>query len=176
MRVLAGALAAALALAACGSASSHPAASSSQAATRSPHAPVASQTPPSAVTLAADLKAAGLDITRLIVYTAATDPNHLLGRQNGYASKVAWQDPRAAKGDAGDTRGSVGLGGGIEVYPSAAGAQARRAYLAGFAPPVGDGYDYVSGTAVLRLSQYLTPAQAHAYQKAFSAAAQQSPG
>jgi len=122
--------------------------------------------------LAADLKAAGLDITHLIVYTAATDPNHLLGRQDGYTSKVAWRDPRAAKSDAGDTRGSIGLGGGIEVYPSAAGAQARRAYLAGFSPPFGDGYDYVSGTAVLRLSQYLTPARAYAYQRAFSAAAQ----
>lgn len=166
-------LASVLALAGCGSAGSHPVVSpGSQAVTHSPQAPAASRTSPSAVMLAADLKAAGLDITRLIVYTAATDPNHLLGRQNGYTSKMAWQDPRAAKADAGDTRGSIGLGGGIEVYPSAAGAQARRAYLAGFTPPLGDGYDYVSGTAVLRLSQYLTPAQAHAYQKAFSAAAQ----
>jgi len=35
---------------------------------------------------------------------------------------------------------------------------------------VGDWYDYLSGPAVLRLSQYLTPAQAHAYEKAFAAA------
>lgn len=104
-----------LVLAGCGQASSsHPAASSSQTAT---HSPYASRTSPSAATFAADLKAAGLDITRLIVYTAATDPNHLLGRQDGYTSKVAWQDPRAAKGDAGDTRGASG---------SAAGSRSTR--------------------------------------------------
>jgi hypothetical protein len=38
---------------------------------------------------------------------------------------------------------------------------------------VADGYDYLSGTAILRLSQYLTPAQARAYKAAFSAAAGQ---
>ena len=33
-----------------------------------------------------------------------------------------------------------------------------------------DGYDYTSGGALLRLSKYLTPAQARAYQAAFQAA------
>lgn len=145
----------------CGSGGTH--ASSSHTAV--------SPRPASAAVLASRLKAAGLPVAHLIVYTPVTDPNHEMGRQGGYTSKVAWQDPRAAKADAGDTRGSIGLGGGIEVYPTAAGAQARRAYLAGFAPPFGDGYDYLSGTAVLRLSQYLTPAQARAYDTAFIAAA-----
>jgi hypothetical protein len=39
--------------------------------------------------LAARLKAAGLPVTHLIVYTAITDPNHEMGRQGGYTSKVA---------------------------------------------------------------------------------------
>jgi hypothetical protein len=38
-------------------------------------------------------------------------------------------------------------------------------------PPFGDGYDYLDGAAILRLSNYLTPAQAHAYQDAFATAA-----
>jgi hypothetical protein len=75
--------------------------------------------------LAARLKAAGLPVRHVIVYTPSTDPNHEMGRQGGYASKLAWQDPRAARQDVGDIRGSVGLGGGIEVFPTAAGAQAR---------------------------------------------------
>jgi hypothetical protein len=52
-------------------------------------------------------------------------------------------------------------------------AEARYQYLRGFQPPFGDGYDYLSGTAILRLSADLTPAQAHAYRAAFTAAAQQ---
>ena len=127
------------------------------AATPSP-SPAAA--PPTAAALASALKAAGLPVGHLIVYTASTDPNHLLGRQGGYRSKVAWADLRAARQDAGDERGSIGLGGGTEVYPTAAGARARYEYLRGFQPPFGDGYDYLDGTAILRLSNYLTPAQA----------------
>jgi hypothetical protein len=123
--------------------------------------------------LAAQLQAAGLPVRHVIVYTPSTDPNHEMGRQGGYTSKVAWQDPRAARQDAGDTRGSVGLGGGIEVFPTVTGAQARYQYLRGFQPPFGDGYDLLTGTAILRLSQYLTPAQARAYKAAFRSAVQQ---
>ncbi len=54
-----------------------------------PHSPASA--------LAARLKAAGLPVTHLIVYTAATDPNHEMGRQGGYTSKVAWQDRRAVR-------------------------------------------------------------------------------
>jgi hypothetical protein len=167
MRTMLVAALAALLAVACGSGGAH--AGSSHAA-GSPR-PAVSPHPASGAALAARLKAAGLPVTHLIVYTAATDPNHLLGRQNGYTSKVAWQDPRAAKADAGDTRGSIGLGGGIEVFPTAAGAKARYQYLRGFKPPFGDGYDYLSGAAILRLSQYLTPAQARAYDAAFATAA-----
>ena len=38
-------------------------------------------------------------------------------------------------------------------------------------PPFGDGYDYLDGAAIVRLSNYLTPAQAYAYQAAFATAA-----
>ena len=132
---------------------------------------------PSAAVIAGLLKSAGQPITGLIVYNEVTDPNHLLGRQGGYTSKVAWQDPPAeAAGDVGqpsgpDETGSVEFGGGIEVFPDAANADARYTELKGFTAPFGDGYDYLTGTAVLRLSQYLTPAQASAYYNEFSTAA-----
>lgn len=105
---------------------------------------------PTATVLAHQLQGKGLTISKLVTYTAATDPNHLLGRNGGYISKVEWST------------------GGIEVYPDAAGAQARLAYLKSFTPPLGDGYDYISGDAVLRLDASLTPAQAQQFQKAFS--------
>jgi hypothetical protein len=97
-----------------------------------------------------------------------------MGRQGGYTSKVAWVDPRAVKAGAGNPasdRGGTEFGGGIEVFPTAADAKARYQYLKGFKPPFGDGYDYLTGPAVLRLSQYLTPAQARAYEAALANAA-----
>src|SRR6266480_2792812 len=92
-----------------------------------PHSPASA--------LAARLKAAGLPVTHLIVYTAATDPNHEMGRQGGYTSKVAWQDRRAIKAGAGDPSSDSGgteFGGGIEVFPTVADAEARYQYLRGF--------------------------------------------
>jgi hypothetical protein len=134
--------------------------------------------------LAARLKAAGMPVTHLIVYTPSTDPNHELGRQGGYTSKVAWVDRRAVKayqdglkqdqlgfspGLPGD-RGSVDNGGGIEVFPTAAEARARADFIRGFGPSLGDGYDFTVGRDLLRLSNYLTPAQARAYKAAFTSA------
>jgi hypothetical protein len=132
--------------------------------------------PASAAVLAQQLEAAGLPVSKLIVYTAASDPNHEMGRQRGYTSKVAWQDRRAIKSGAGSPSSDPGgteFGGGIEVFPTATSAQARYQYLRGFKPPFGDGYDLLVGSAILRLSQYLTPAQARAYQAAFSAVVHQ---
>jgi hypothetical protein len=168
----AAAVTAALVLAGCSSSS---ASQPSAAGSTPPSAPAAAHHPASAAALAARLKAAGLPVRHLIVYTAATDPNHEMGRQGGYTSKVAWVDPRAIKAGAGNPasdRGGTEFGGGIEVFPTTASARARYEYLRGFQPPLGDGYDYLSGTAILRLSQYLTPAQARTYKAAFSAAVQ----
>ena len=126
---------------------------------------------PAASVIAGQLAHAGLGVTHLITYTEATDPNHLMGRQGGYTSKVAWTDPAAITAGAQAAQGGSVTGGGIEVFPTAAEAQARYAKLKGFTAPIGDGYDYLAGTAVLRLSQYLTPAQAAAYRAAFMKAA-----
>jgi hypothetical protein len=115
-------------------------------------------------------------MNHLVVFTASTDPNNMLGRQGDYTSKVQWRDSRAIhKGEApyfqsmkslglhpkaADALSSAGsgvaLGGSIEVYPSAAGAEARYRYIVRVnksVPMIADGYDYVHGTAVLRLSK-----------------------
>ncbi len=52
-------------------------------------------------------------------YTAATDPNHLLGRQHEYTCKINWE------------------AGSIEVFPSAAYAKARETYIQAFTCPFG---------------------------------------
>lgn len=130
------------------------------------------------------MKAQGLPISKPTVYTAATDPSGLLGRAGGYSSKVAWVDRRAviamARHDgiaiAAEERltppGSLVMGGVIEVYPAASQARACRLYLLRFVgTPVGDGYDEVVGTALLRLSPYLSGAQAKAYEHDFAACA-----
>lgn len=164
---LAAVAAAAVLAAGCGNGSSSTHVSSGPAATERSPSPSRSA---SAAILAARLKAAGLPIRQLIVYTPVTDPNHLMGRQGGYTSKVAWQDPRAIKAGAGSPASDPGgteFGGGIEVFSTVADAQARYQYLRGFKPPFGDGYDLLVGTAILRLSQYLTPARARAYKAAF---------
>jgi hypothetical protein len=174
------AIAAALAVAvtACGASTSTSGTSTFTAPATPVHSVQAPPMPvsPSAAVLASRLKAAGLPVTSLIVYNAVTDPNHLLGRQGGYSSKVAWADPRAEAAGAGQEptsgpdRGDVSYGGGIEVFPDVASAYARYQELKAFTAPIGDGYDYLDGTAVLRLSQYLIPGQARACAAAFRAA------
>lgn len=90
-------------IAACGSPSS-PSGPTAPVVSASAAPSASAKVTPSASALARRLKAAGLHIEGLIVYSAATDPNHLLDRQGEYISKVAWQDPAAIKAGAGNRR------------------------------------------------------------------------
>ncbi len=115
---------------------------------------------PAQVSPNAEVIAARMGLTKApgyVAYTAATDPNHLLGRQNGYTSKVNW-------GPDGDT-------GTIEVFPDRADAIARQDYIKGFTCPFGFGYLTMTGTADLRLGCDVTPAQAAAIEARFREAA-----
>jgi hypothetical protein len=94
------------------------------------------------------------------VYTAVTDPNHLLGRQGEYTSKVEWF--------------TDGEDGGIEAFGDAADARLRFAYLRLFRPPIGDGYDYLYRIALLRLASTYTPRQASALKASFDRACEES--
>ncbi|MFE3583711.1 hypothetical protein [Streptomyces vinaceus] len=101
--------------------------------------------------------------------TAENDPNHLLGRPNGYTSKITFTDSRIpAEQTEGREPDDLELGGSIEIFPTAAAAKARADYIqaAGKAMPALGEYDYVHGTAVIRVSNLLTPAQAADYEKA----------
>jgi hypothetical protein len=124
---------------------------------------------PTAAAVYREFVKAGLPVSGLIVYTAATDPNHLLGRPTGYISKCAWVDARVPSTDtSGLTPGDIGFGGGVEVFRTAAEAKARAKYIFTIdsaAPILGSEYDYLAGRVLVRVSQYLTPTQAATYAK-----------
>ena len=109
--------------------------------------------PPMDAALAA-LKAAGLPIAEVTTYTAATDPNHLLGRPNQYTAKLSWHDSRLPA-PADPTAIEVSDGGGLELWPDQAAAQARADYIQGIGKslPAFAEYDFVHGPLLLRLAK-----------------------
>lgn len=109
------------------------------------------------------------------VYDERNDPDELLGKPNGYESKVAYTDNRVPKVKAQKLEeGDVRLGGRIEVFGRAEQAGRRADYLSALQSkspePIGSEYLYVSGPAVLRVSGLLTPAQAREYAAALGEA------
>jgi hypothetical protein len=107
------------AITACGAAAPAPAGSATGHPAPGASAPATHAQSPSAAEIAARLKAAGLPVSALITYTAVTDPNHLLGRQGEYTSKVAWQDPRAIAAGAGQLSRDAVLAAGFMTRPRA---------------------------------------------------------
>lgn len=101
--------------------------------------------------------------------TAENDPNELLGRPNQYTSKITFTDSQISADDVtGTDKGDVSRGGAIEAFDSPADAAARAKYIQAVTKgmPALSEYDYVHGTVVVRVSHYLTPKQAGAYESA----------
>ena len=169
---VAAAVAAALALAGCGGQAAST--SSQPAASPAPSAP-APATQARVIALTAGqvtraLQARGLPVTGIEVLTAASDPNHLLGRPGEYTSKTEFADSRIT-GEAGQ---GVAAGGSVEVFAGHAGAVRRARYIQAIVqadPALGAEYDYVAGAVLLRVSGQLTPAQARRYKTALAAIA-----
>jgi hypothetical protein len=115
------------------------------------------------------LKAGGLPVGQVIVFTAETDSNHILGRPHQYTGKATWQDTRVTNGlpwpDISD-------GGSVETFATVDDLQTRATYLAGVTKnPMFAEYEYtsVSGLVILRVSGELTPDQAKQYMQAVQA-------
>ena len=100
---------------------------------------------------ALELEKVGLDISDLIVYTAETDENELLGRPNQYTSKVNF------------------VNGSIEVFESEKDVKSRQEYInsIGEATPMFAEYNYINGKALLRIDKSLTPEEAKKYEEEF---------
>jgi hypothetical protein len=113
------------------------------------------------------LRDAGLPISGVVVYTASSDPNHLLGRPAEYTSKAAFTDRRINPAEVADAAaGSIDLGGGVEVFTDSTAARSRAEYISSLeqaTPVLGSEYDYLAGRVLLRISSRLTPAQAERY-------------
>jgi len=113
------------------------------------------------------LNAAGLPVDEIIVYTAETDTNRLLGRPNQYISKTNFADTTVAQsGDA-----SNPVGGSIETFSNAADLKARKDYLEQIIKtiPAFTQYLYVNGNYLLRIDGAVTPDNAAKYEKSFAA-------
>ena len=105
------------------------------------------------------------------VYTAVTDPNHLLGQPNGYTSEATFTDNRISPAETAGVRpGSIQRGGSVEVFADPSSAtirQQRLGQLERNAPLLAREYTFTDGPALLRVSGRLTPAQAAEYAAAF---------
>jgi len=102
-----------------------------------------------------------------VTYTADNDPDHLLGRPNGYTSKTTFTDGCIAPEPGLDST-SVQAGCSVEVFADAASAQRRQQHVRKAMPSMGIEYSYIRGTALVRVSGALTPVQAGEYQAAAS--------
>ena len=165
------------ACAACGSgqvpagtpAASQPAGSTSAAASTPPtSAPADERT---AKEVLSDLLRQVDEASLVKTYTEEDDPNKLLGRPNGYTSKVAFADSRIDQDEADDSqveKDAIERGGSVEVYPDESGAKARADYIQGIQKggAFGSEYDYVRGGVLVRVTGDLTPKQAKDYQAA----------
>lgn len=124
--------------------------------------------PATSESIAASVSASGLPVDAVTATTAENDPNKLLGRQNGYTARVSWHDTRIAAPPKDPAMPDTSDGGSLEVWPDDASARARYDLLQGVAqkmPAAGDGYDYLQGPVLVRLSRFLTPDQAEQYKK-----------
>ncbi|BBA98151.1 hypothetical protein RVR_4226 [Actinacidiphila reveromycinica] len=123
----------------------------------------------SAEEVASTLERSVSTMTTTVVYTAASDPDHLLGTAHGYLSKVAFSDSRVQPADVEGARaGAVVRGGSVETFATPAQAHARaRSIESGAEGTVSAGeYHYYVGGSLIRVSQVLTSAQAEDYQLA----------
>lgn len=150
-------------LAGCSGGSSAPAAPPASSST--PATAATSDRPETAREIIHAIKAGEPAVSGVVIYTAATDSNHLLGRPNGYESKGAWRDTRIpASETVGFTLGDIDVGGGVEVFPSEEGAITRGGYIESLST-INHEYDFACGGVLLRISNYLTPRQAAGYQR-----------
>jgi hypothetical protein len=142
-------------VAGCGSAATAGTAANKTAATQKQAATSAS--------IVAALKTAGLPVSQITTYDENTDPNSLLGRPNEYIQKTSFADTQVASPSTDN--------GTIEVFSTAADAQARKAYVDGISKASFVGYySYQSGVYLLRVSYDVPPSRAKQYETAFLAA------
>ncbi|MBU3103010.1 LptM family lipoprotein [Clostridium gasigenes] len=97
------------------------------------------------------LRDAGMEINNLIIYTAETDENELLGRPNQYTSKVNFDN------------------GTIEVFEKTEDAKERKEYIDNIGKKMNAlvEYSYIKDGTLLRINKDVAPDMAEKYKEAF---------
>lgn len=111
------------------------------------------------------IKAAVPTVTRIIQISEDNDPNDKIGRPNGYTDASVLYDRTVTCTELG-----VDCGATVEIWPTADDAKARAAYIQGIlkgAPTLGAEYDYLNGSALLRVAGGIKPSKVKAYAAAF---------
>ncbi len=119
-----------------------------------------------ATQLAQGLQASIPSITQIVTVTEDNDPNDKIGRPNGYTSAAVIYDSNVSCDNL-----EMECGATIEVWPTAADAQARSDYIQGIkkdAQILGSEYNYLNGPALLRVSGDIKPSVAATYEAAFA--------
>lgn len=106
------------------------------------------------------------NIGKVVVYTAETDINELLGRPNQYTSKVQFADNRLSQEFIEE---NDAVGGTVEVFENEKDMNNRKEYIESISSQASifAEYTYSAGNALLRLDNELTPEQAKEYEEAF---------
>lgn len=113
------------------------------------------------------LKEKNENIGKIVVYTADTDTNKLLGRPNQYTSKVNFADNRISQEFVDENNAK---GGTIEVFANKEDMENRKEYIESISSSASmfAQYIYSKGNVLLRLEKDLTPEQAKEYEDAFN--------
>jgi hypothetical protein len=125
-------------------------------------APADEKEPLTAAAIIKELQTAKIGLTNAVAQTEDNDPNNLLGRPNGYASRASADLPG---GDKAGEKYSVDRGLVVEVFDSADLAQRRSDYIKGLqaeSPILGTEWHYRTGdgTGLVRVSGNVKPSLA----------------
>ncbi len=107
---------------------------------------------------------AGLPLQNIISYSAATDPNHLLGRPGYYTSKTNFRDSRH------DSDNADGDDNTIEVFSTAQAALQRKQYVDRVTKgiPFLAQYQILRGRILVRLDRVMLPEEVQEYEAALN--------
>lgn len=120
-----------------------------------------------AAAISAALQAKVPQVTKVLQITEDNDPNNLIGRPNEYTQAATLYDSRTPCTDIGADCGAT-----VEIWPSAALASGRVAYIQKELtanPVLGSEYDYAHGNAVLRVTGTMKPSDEAGYLAAWNA-------
>jgi len=118
-----------------------------------------------ATAAATNIKAQVSSVVKVVSITENNDPNDKIGRPNGYTSAAVLYEKSVSCSELGASCGAT-----LEVWASESQTKARAAFIQKALtdmPALGTEYDYIRGSALLRVSGEVKPSVATKYNAAF---------